>query len=75
MTTIVTNNKHFSGPNIGSIRQGLARNLGGICVLNASGRKVKFNKLGYLGTKQIKEKKENIRMKIKQSNILILAKE
>ena len=28
-----------------------------------------------LGTKQIKEKKENIRMKIKQSNILILAKE
>ena len=45
MTTIVTNNKHFSGPNIGSIRQGLARNLGGFCVLNASGRKVKFNKL------------------------------
>ena len=59
MTTIVTNNKHFSGPNIGSIRQGLARNLGGICVLNASGRKVKFNKLygpGYK-TNQRKERK------------------
>ena len=35
----------FLRPNIGSIRQGLARNLGGLCVLNASGKKVKFNKL------------------------------
>ena len=57
MTTIVTNNKHFSGPNIGSIRQGLARNLGGLCVLNASARKVKFNKLyGYISN-QRKERK------------------